>query len=282
MNDDEFRAGEPAMRADDGKDGAGAEARRAPALLGAEPFIAAQFMVAVGSADAEGAVWASLLFGKPGFVRGSDGAALRIDMPVKERDLADPAWDNIAPGAELGLLFIDLATRQRCRVAGAVQRLDRRGAEFAVRDAGPDCPRHGARHALRQLGDPRLPVQTAHGTLVRGAIERIVRRADSLFLARQARAIDVSHHGGGAGFVTLAGPDTLCIQDAKGDKPEDLDSRRAGICIPDFEHGQVLQLTGHTRRGAVAGAGARQQHWKFAVERWILRDMPRALAWEAA
>ena len=283
MNDDQFRA----LREDDGKDGgAAADAGCLPALVGTEPFIAAQFMVAVGSVDAEGAAWTSLLFGKPGFVRSSDGAAIRIDMPLKERDLADPAWENIAVGAELGLLFVDLATRQRCRVDGIVQRLDRRGAEIAVREAGANWLRHGARRALRELGEPRLPVQTAHGSLVRGAIERIVSRADSLFLARRAQAVEVSHHGAGTGFVTLAGPGTLRIAYAGGDQPGASPGRawdlgRAGICIPDFHHGQVLQLTGHAHREE-SGAGGRRQHWEFEVERWILRDMPRALAWEAA
>lgn len=287
MNDDEFQVAEAAMR-EHGDESV--DARRSPAPAGARvvagvrPFIAAQFMVAVGSVDAEGAAWASLLFGKPGFVRSGDGAAIQIDTPLKERDLADPVWDNIAPGAELGLLFIDLATRQRCRVNGAVQRLDRRGTEIAVRDVGPHCPRHGAQHVLRQLGEPRLPVQTAHGTLVRGAIERIVSRADGLFVA--GRGTHISHHGGHAGFVTLAGPGVLRMPAAAGDRPDDLLGRsgnqgRAGICIPDFDHGQVLQLTGHARSHD-PGAGGTQEYWEFAVERWILRDMPRALAWEAA
>lgn len=272
MNHDDFQAAEPAL--------AGARL-----IANARPFIAAQFMVAVGSVGAEGAAWASLLFGKPGFVRSGDGAAIQIDTPLKERDLADPVWDNIAPGVELGLLFLDFATRQRCRVKGSVQRIDRRGTEIAVREAGPHCPRHGARHALGQLGEPRLPVQTAHGTLVRGAIERIVRRADSLFLAGHGGA--VAHHGGLAGFMTLAGPGTLRIACAAGDGPDAIPGRRggegrAGICIPDFAHGQVLQLTGRAHGHDDPGAGGAQGHWEFAVERWILRDMPRALAWEAA
>ena len=47
-------------------------------------------------------------------------------------------------------------------VKGSVQRIDRRGTEIAVREAGPHCPRHGARHALGQLGEPRLHGPARH------------------------------------------------------------------------------------------------------------------------
>jgi len=269
---------------DDIRGGAGA-APLAPEVAwpaGARCLVAAQCMVAVGSIDAKGAAWASLLFGKPGFLRANDEPAVRIEMPAKERDLADPAWENMAPGADLGMLFIDFATRRRYRVNGTVQRLDRRGAEVEVRAAQPGCPRHLARRAPRLLGEPRLPVQTAHGALVRGAVERIVRRADTVFVASRhpVHGVDAAHRGGAPGFVELAGPATLRIPDLPGSHPSStLDNfrydERAGICISDSEHGQVLQLTGRAR--IVEGLA-----WEFEVSRWILRDMPRAIAWDAA
>lgn len=272
------------MNDNDAFEGDAGTAVQAPALAwpaGARPFIAAQCMAAVGSIDATGAVWASLLFGKPGFLRANDDPAIRIEMPAKERDLADPAWENIAPGAELGMLFIDVAARRRCRVNGTVQRLDRRGAEVVVRAAQPGCPRHLARRVPRLLGEPRLPVQTAHGALLRGAVERIVRRADTVFVASRhpVHGVDAAHRGGAPGFVELAGPSTLRIPDYPGNHPSStLDNfrhdARAGICIPDTEHGQVLQLTGRAR--IVDG-----RTWEFEVSRWILRDMPRAVAWDA-
>lgn len=245
-------------------------------------------MVAVGSIDATGAVWASLLFGKPGFLRANDDLAVRIEMPVKERDLADPAWENMAPGADLGMLFIDFAARRRYRVNGTVQRLDRRGAEVEVRAARPGGPGHPARRAPRLLGEPRLPVQTAHGVQVRGAVERIVRRADTAFVAsRHARhGADAAHLAGAPGFIEMTGPTTLRIPDHPGDGPPGALASagrdgRAGICIPDIEYGQLLQLTGEARivDGQAEGAGS---EWEFEVSRWILRDLPRAVAWDAA
>jgi len=280
MNDDEYLEGDdiPREQADGQRDAA---AERAADVARARPFLATQYMVAVGSLDADGAPWTSLMFGKPGFVRTLDGAAIQLGIPIKERDLADPVWDNMAVDAELGLQFIDLAADRRYRVGAAVQRLDRRGAELSVREACPDHPGqpgHGARRALRQLGEPRLPVQTAHGTLLRGAVERIVRRADTLFLTRHhaGRGVGTHHHGGEPGFVTLTGPGMLRVPDHADAAGETACDPRAGICIPDFDHGQVLQLTGQVRSRIDAGG----RHWEFAVARWILRDMPRAMAWD--
>src|SRR6187402_3665674 len=61
---------------------------------GARPFIAKQFMVALGSVDASGDVWASALFGQPGFIHSTDGRAIQIDVPEGSRDPVDPLWTN--------------------------------------------------------------------------------------------------------------------------------------------------------------------------------------------
>lgn len=283
MNEDAFHERGSAPREHGGAAGGAAldafPAGAGPAeAAGARAFIAAQCMAAVGSIDAEGAVWVSLLFGKPGFLRTSDGGAIRIDMPPKERDLADPVWENMAVGADLGLLFVDYAARRRYRINGTVQRLDRRGTEVLAHEAGPGRPGYIPWRMLRELGEPRLPVQTAHGAQVRGAVERIVRCADTLFVAcrQAAHGAAVTHRGGDPGFVTVAGPTTLRLPDDPGNGlcGNDRLEGRAGICIPDFDNGQVLQLTGHVRSG---GAG---RHWDFEVSHWVLRDMPRAVTLE--
>lgn len=79
--------------------------------------------------------------------------------------------------------------------------------------------------------------------------------------------------GGDPGFISPAGPTTLRLPIDPG-SDWCADERRAGICIPDLDSGQVLHLTGHVR----AGAAARQR--EFDVSHWILRDMPRLMDWE--
>ncbi len=259
---------------------------------GARPFIAKQFMVVVGSIDAAGDVWASLVFGKPGFLHTDTGRAIQIDVVPKERDLADPVWDNMAAHPDLGMLFIELGSRRRYRVNGTVQRLDERGAEVAIREAYPNCPKYIQRRHLRQMGEPSLPVQAAHGTVLRGAVEDILRRADTLFVAsRHAETgADASHRGGQPGFIKVVNDNTLRIPDYDGNSLFNTLGNfnvdpRGGLCIPDFRHGQLLQLTGSVavkwqQDDPANETGGTRRFWEFTVDKWILRDTPQPLEWE--
>jgi uncharacterized protein len=292
---DKFHEGERAVQASAGET---AIADRNIAVLaqtvigGARPFIAKQFMVVLGSVDAEGAVWASAVFGKPGFLYTPDGTSIEIDVPLKDRDLADPVWANLEANPDVGMLFIELGSRRRYRVNGTVQRLDARGVEVAIREAYPNCPKYIQRRELRQLGEPRLPVQAAEGTVLRGAVEQIIRRADTLFVASRhaASGADASHRGGQPGFVKLVDDTTLRIPDYAGNSLFNTLGNfkvdgRAGVCIPDFEHGYLLQLTGRAvvlwdQDDPANETGGTGRFWELKVERWILRDTPQAMAWE--
>ena len=220
MND-AFHEGERAMQALAGET---AIAERNVAMLrdavigGARPFIAKQFMAAIGSVDAAGAVWASLVFGKPGFLHTEDGRAIAVDVPAKERDSADPVWENLAANPELGMLFIEPGSRRRYRVNGTVLCFDAQGFNVAVHEAFPNCPKYIQRRELRQLGEPGVPAQSAHGTLLRGTVDRIVAQADTLFVAsrHEDAGVDVSHRGGPAGFVRIVNETALRIPDYHG------------------------------------------------------------------
>jgi predicted pyridoxine 5'-phosphate oxidase superfamily flavin-nucleotide-binding protein len=259
---------------------------------GARPFIAKQFMAVLGSIDASGKVWASLIFGKPGFVHTIDGTSIVIDVPENERDQADPVWTNMQQNKDLGMLFIELGSRRRYRVNGVVQRLDENGAEVAIREAYPNCPKYIQRRHLRRLGEPRLPGQVAYGTVLRGTVEDIIRRADTLFVASRHAEMgaDASHRGGGAGFIRIVDETTLRIPDFAGNSLFNtlgnftIDSR-AGLCIPDFAQGQLLQLTGTAsvqadQEDPENETGGTGRYWEFKVDKWILRDTLQPLEWE--
>lgn len=261
-------------------------------IAGARPFIGKQFMAVFSSIDADGAVWASVVFGKPGFLHTDTGSTIAIEVPEKERDWSDPLWENIGHHADLGMLFIELGSRRRYRVNGTVQRLDSRGAEIAIREAYPNCPKYIQRRQLRQLGESRLPVPSTHGTVLRGSVETIIREADTIFVAsRHAETgADASHRGGIPGFVKLLDETTLRIPDYNGNSLFNTFGNfkvdpRAGLCIPDFGQGQLLQLTGaasvHWDQDDPAGeTGGTQRFWEFKIEKWILRDTPQQLEWE--
>ncbi|CDG85908.1 pyridoxamine 5'-phosphate oxidase family protein [Janthinobacterium agaricidamnosum] len=261
-------------------------------IAGARPFIAKQSMVALASVDAAGDVWTSLLFGKPGFLQTGDGRSILIDVAAHQRDQSDPLWDNLGRQSELGMLFIELGSRRRYRVNGTVRRLDAQGVEVAIREAYPNCPKYIQRRHLRQSGEPKLPVQVAHGTVLRGTVAGIVRLADTMFVASRhaGSGADASHRGGAAGFVKVLDDSTLRIPDFSGNSLFNTLGNfaidpRAGLCIPDFVHGQLLQLSGSAvirwdQDDPDNETGGTRRYWDFKVERWILRDTPQPLAWE--
>ncbi|UPG92115.1 pyridoxamine 5'-phosphate oxidase family protein [Luteibacter aegosomaticola] len=258
---------------------------------GARPFVASQFMVATGSIDATGAVWASLLFGKPGFAHTEDGSQISLDVPMAYREAHEPLWTNLAANKDLGLLFIELGTRRRYRVNGTLTGKDDKHLEVSVREAYPNCPKYIQRRQLRTLEERRTATQTASGSALRGSVSALVTQADTLFLAsRHAEAgADVSHRGGDEGFVQLIDERTLRIPDYPGNSMFNtwgnlqVDAH-AGICIPDFTHGRLLQLTGTVslewdQPDPSDETGGTGRYLQFHVDRWLLHDaIPRA-AW---
>ncbi|MYM65716.1 pyridoxamine 5'-phosphate oxidase [Pseudoduganella sp. FT55W] len=261
-------------------------------IAGARPFIAKQSMVVLSSIDRSGAVWASVLFGASGFLHTDTGATISIDVPLKERDPNDPLWTNIGHHTDLGMLFLELSSRRRYRVNGNVQRLDADGVEVQIREAYPNCPKYIQRRQLRKLGETRLPVSSACGTLLGGTAETIVRQADTLFVASRYAdtGADASHRGGTPGFIQVVDESTLRIPDYVGNSLFNTLGNfsvdpRAGLCVIDFEHGQLLQLTGKAKvlwdqQGTADATGGTMRVWEFKVDAWILRDTPQELEWE--
>jgi hypothetical protein len=190
------------------------------------------------------------------------------------------------------MLFIELGSRRRYRVNGTVRHLNGRGIEVAIREAYPNCPKYIQRRLLRQRGEPLLPVQAAHGTVLRGTVEQIIRQADTLFVASRHpdSGADASHRGGSAGFIEVLDDNTLRIPDFHGNSLFNTLGNfqvdpRAGLCIPDFAHGQLLQLTGTAtllwdQDDPQQRTGGTRRFWEFKVTQWILRDTPQQLEWE--
>jgi uncharacterized protein len=81
----------------------------------AREFLEEQLMVVVGSVDADGRVWASLLVGEPGFVRVLDERTVRIDAT----SLPGDPLEEVLQGA--GALAIDLPTRRLLRLSSEAE-----------------------------------------------------------------------------------------------------------------------------------------------------------------
>ncbi len=202
-------------------------------------------MLFAGFLDGEGRPWASLLTGEPGFTRASNDRQLRLDaLPA----LGDPLAETLQNGLSIGLLGLQWETRRRNRVNGVVSGMDGAGSTLDVIHAFGNCPKY---IQTRQAGE-------AFGSDVRAAEMRpklsasdaaLIAKADTFFIATAiAGAADVSHRGGKPGFLRLSDgalswPDYPCNNffNTLGN----IESNPvAGLLIPDWETGAVLQMTG--------------------------------------
>lgn len=254
-------------------------------------FYAQLPFLVVGAVDRDGALWATLLEGAPGFVSSPDPQTLRVGaLPAGD----DPVSGGVANGAVLGCLGIEPATRRRNRVNGRVQARDDDGFTLAVEQSFGNCPQY------IQPRTPTLataaPATAERHTTLDDAARRTIRAADTFFVASYAddgddaarRGVDVSHRGGRPGFVQVDG-DVLTIPDFAGNFHFNtlgnlLVNPRAGLVFVDFERGDLLQLTGATALvlagDELASAGA-ERLWRLRVQQVVRRRGALAWRWSA-
>lgn len=258
-------------------------------------FMQLPFML-LGSVDAAGDVWASVLEGPPGFVQSPDPWTLTLTARPAP---GDPATDNLQDGNAVGLLGIELHTRRRNRVNGRV-RLNSDGFLLKVDQSFGNCPQYIQLRTLEldaetaptgsPLGSP--PPETMAG--LDADARNAIRQADTFFVASYVegtdttpRQVDVSHRGGRAGFVRVDG-DTLTIPDFSGNLFFNtlgnlFVNPRAGLLFLDFETGDILQLVGATELvlsgpevDAFEGA---ERIWRLRVSRMVRRRAALRLRW---
>jgi hypothetical protein len=214
-------------------------------------FLAEQRWIVVGGADSDDFVWASLLVGKPGFVKAAETASVRIDV---QPPVGDPLRGvGSRPGGEsIGLLAIDFGSRRRARMNGVVHL---RGGQLVidVEQAYANCMKYIQRREIIDIddGEPASTVPTIGERMSSHQIAAL-RGADTAFIATVAgnHGADVSHRGGPPGFLDCS-PDGTQIRfvdypgngmfNTLGNVEVD---ERAGITVPFFDTRSTLQLTG--------------------------------------
>ena len=212
----------------------------------ARAFAAARGFVILGAAGARGRVWATLLQGPPGFLSVPVEDLLRI-AAVPPSD--DPLAPALATGCDVGVLVIDPATRRRMRVNGRASAAASGVIEIASREVYSNCPKYIHPRDVRLPGAPAAPA--VRGGALSGHQAAWLASADTLFIASRhpAAGADVSHRGGLAGFVRVAGPNRLLLPDYRGNTMFNTLGNLAahpesGILLVDFPRGATLQLSG--------------------------------------
>ncbi len=263
----EYHTGELAVQ-----DRAGVRARAsrvAGSIHDAVPDVAKAFLeqrrfVVLATARSDGRPWASLLAGEPGFARVLDPHTVRLAaLPLP----GDPLAGNLGVGRFAGLIAPDLAARRRMRLNGRLERTDQGAILLRADQVYSNCPKYIQPRSVEGGTARRTPRLVGRAGSLTEAQRAWIRRADTFFIAtiNPGEGADASHRGGAPGFVAVEGG-RLVWPDYVGNSMYNTLGNiavhpRAGLLIPDFESGAVLQLTGSAsidwdpgRAGPVPGA----------------------------
>jgi predicted pyridoxine 5'-phosphate oxidase superfamily flavin-nucleotide-binding protein len=242
--------------------------------------------VVIGSLDAGQRPWASIVAGLPGFASSPHPRRLEIEAnPVP----GDPLGDALVAGNPLGLLGIELPTRRRNRMNGHVVARDEAGFAVHVRESFGNCPQYIQRRDYTAF-TPKPGAVEPFDALPAEAAD-LVRRADTMFVASAAPRedgkfnVDASHRGGQPGFLGIDHEGAIVVPDFRGNGffqtiGNLLAFPRAGLLIPDFATGDLLQVTGAAEvvwdGPQVEAFPGAERLWKVKVEsgRWLRGAFP--------
>lgn len=210
-----------------------------------QAFIEDQIMAVAGSVDEEGKVWASVLMDFPGFLQAVDDQHIKIRAtPIA----GDPLAQNMEHGSRVGLIVIDLASRQRVRLNGMSQPQSE-GFLLNIEQAYSNCPKYIQIRTPRYVERGQPTFQSADE--LSPDQQTWIGTADTFFIAsyHPDGGADASHRGGNAGFVRVIDSNVLEFPDYAGNMMFNTlgniaANPKTGLLFLDFEQGRTLQLSG--------------------------------------
>ncbi|WP_273861584.1 2Fe-2S iron-sulfur cluster-binding protein [Pseudomonas sp. LA5] len=256
-------------------------------------FFAQLPFVVLGSVDAAGDAWATILEGQPGFIASPTSTTLDIAArPASE----DPAAPGLGADAAVGLLGIEWHTRRRNRMNGILSPTAQ-GLRVTVDQSFGNCPRYIQLRDLSFAHEPGAAPPTPGEQLASldVAARALITSADTFFVASYAdqqdqRRVDVSHRGGKPGFVRVDAEGLLTIPDFNGNLffntlGNVVANGRAGLLFADLERGDLLQLSGIAEvlfdSPEIAAFEGAERLWTFRPQRIVRRRGALAWRWQA-
>lgn len=252
--------------------------------------------VVLGAVDPDGAPWATIRAGRPGFLHSPDPLTLAVEAG---RDPADPAERGMEDGDPIGLVGVDLITRRRNRLNGVISRSTGHRFTVGVGHSFGNCPRYIQNRHFTWVRDPAVPFSSTSVVSDRldDAARRIIEAADTLYVASYAdrsnggRQVDVSHRGGKPGFVRLDPDGGLTVPDFNGNLffntlGNFMVNPRAGLLFVDHQTGGTLQLTGTVEvvldSPEIAAFEGAERLWRVMPEKVVQRPGALPLRWTFA
>lgn len=239
-------------------------------------------LVAIGTLDQNGWPWTTLWGGEQGLARPLGGGIVGIKTAVTGRH--DPVVEELVgkeatgevvreqgEGRMVSGLTIDLETRKRVKmygrmVAGALlsredESTDRKETVAEVQlvvkiqQSLGNCPKYlNSKKITPAMSKPELIDDQPFFS--QRALD-LLAKADMIFLSSSHNSVDMdtNHRGGPPGFVRVASNEesgaVICWPEYSGNRLyQTLGNLQinpvCGICVPDFETGDMLYLTGRT------------------------------------
>jgi len=214
----------------------------------------------VGSVDESGRPWASVLYGRPGFLSTPADSTLRVQASPF---FGDPLRESLVEGAELGFLGIEFDTRRRNRVNGRVVKKENDSFDVMINQSFGNCPQYIQSRQIKRLpegGALRDPGAIRKFTRLSEHARRIINKADNFYIATyfssfrqdKRQGADVSHRGGRPGFVRVVDERTVKFPDFPGNNLFNTLGNIelnpvAGLLFIDFDTGDLLYLTGDVK-----------------------------------
>ena len=203
-------------------------------------------MLFTGFVDADGKPWASILTGTSGFSHALDERRLWINaLPLP----GDPLAAVLRDGLSVGCLGLQWETRRRNRVNGLVSDIDGDGFTLDVIHAFGNCPKYIQKLEVVAALEPGVALLETR-TALNADDTALIARTDTFFIATAVTdGADVSHRGSKPGFLRLEEDGALSWPDYTGNNFFNTlgnieANSAAGLLIPDWETGRVLQMTG--------------------------------------
>lgn len=218
-------------------------------------FFARLPMVLLGASDGDGRLWASVLFGEPGFIQSPTPTTMTIEAEINN---LDPLAGGLQPGMDIGLLGIELTTRRRNRMNARLDSFSQGRLTLSVRQSFGNCPKYIQLREHRPNANYGIFKKTEFISTDKNLRQRIS-GADTLFIATrfsdggdmENRGVDISHRGGRPGFIQIDSAGRLLIPDYPGNNFFNtignlIMDPSTGLLIMDFTRGDLIYLHGST------------------------------------
>jgi predicted pyridoxine 5'-phosphate oxidase superfamily flavin-nucleotide-binding protein len=244
----------------------------------AAEFLAAQPWIVLGAADAGGRMWATALYGRPGFITAPAPSSVHVAAQSLPGGPLAGALDG-----PVGAIALEPGTRRRVRLNGTAW-TDATGVSIELEEVYGNCPKYIATRHVVSVTAP-APVRHASAALD-DAATALLARADTAFVASRAPAgVDVSHKGGEPGFLRALDERTVEWPDYVGNSMFNtlgniVTDPAVGLTVIDPETGTTLYLSGRAELlWEDRGFAAAQRVVRLSVDATVRLDHASPLRW---